>query len=103
MARKKNKVYVFGGDTSVNADECASVSIATGHAITDQVFEFNLKNNKWKFEKKIEMPPLKRFAYEQIGDDVYLFGGFNYYCDNPGSEDTDGHPIWNTDLYKWRI
>ena len=103
FARKNNKVFVFGSDTNVDEDECEAVSLSAGHSVTDQVFRFNLKNNEWTEEDNVEMPPLKRFAFDQIGHVVYLFGGFNYYCDNPGSKIADGHEIWNTDLYKWKI
>ena len=103
MARKNNAVYVFGGDTNVDGEECTATSLSAGHSISDQVFRFGFGRNKWRELNNVEMPPLKRFAFDQIDDYVYLFGGFNYYCDNPGSGIADGHEIWNTDLYKWKI
>ena len=96
-------MYVFGGDTSLNSEECTANSNSAGHAITDEVFVFNMKKKRWSQLSNVKMPPLKRFAFDQIGDEVYLYGGFNYYCDNPGFGIADGHVIWNSDLYVWKI
>jgi len=87
-------LYLHGGDVP-GGEDCGAVFLQNP---TEELWRFDLDAQEWSQLQPIGDPlaRLKRTSAATVGGSMYIFGGFDFECN-------DGVPeqIWNLDVYRF--
>jgi len=99
---KNGNVIIAFGDINDDETECKVDLAAAGQSPTDETFVYSLNENAWIQQRNFGLisPRLKRVAFAQTDEKLYVLGGFNFVC--PASQ-LNGSPIFNRQLYSLDI
>ncbi len=86
-------LYLHGGDIPGGSDCCGA---PFPQNVSDQLWRFDLHKGNWRQVTRFrgEAPQIKRHRGVEIGNELFLFGGYNF-VDGIGQ-------IWNLDVFSFR-
>jgi N-acetylneuraminic acid mutarotase len=99
-ARNKEFILAFG-DVNDDEHECRVNQLSGGQLPVDDVFRYTANKDTWEELNVSGGPgPLKRVSSTTIGNKFYVWGGFDFICDE---NQLNGFPVYNRDLYSFKL
>jgi len=94
FALKNNKFIISLGDKNNDAVECRTNEASGGQLATNGTWILNLHDSSPAYcEEVVRMPPrLKRVAFAQQAEKMFVWGGFDFDC-------TRATAVWNVEVY----
>jgi len=93
-----HKFIIALGDLNDNTNECPTNEVSGGQLATNGTWVLKLnRNNPQYCKEQVKSPPkLKRVAFAQKNNKLFIWGGFDFNCQTSTA-------LWNTEIYSLKL